>query len=514
MNAILTGKAAALGVEYGRPATLFMSQNWANWCFSQQSRQRVPSPVRVEQEVVMSHKWSNPTPGRLFLALTGTLMFSAVGSIAAASGISAAALSRYLPGQASTIARVAPGVSNRVVSKCADDGSPGTLRTVIASALPGDTIDMSGLPAADPACVAGTITLTTGALSISSNLTLKGPAHAVLALVGSGTDRVIASSAASLHIDDLTIRHGRGPSKAGCIASSAEIVLDHTAVTDCIVTGSSKYAQGAAIGGGIYANSVVLTNASSITDSHANGAKSPNFNKYPGAGGGVFAKIAFSCTDSTISANSASLFGGGIVAYGSPSLLRCTVDSNERFGMYLPSTSGVATITSSTISGNSGGGIWSKPALEMTNSTVAFNFSDGDTAGGIYAISNLTMQSSIVASNISASAYHADLRMGGGVYLTGADNLIVSTDATPDPGVITVTEDPQLLPLASNGGPTQTHALPAHSAAIDMGNNGGGLLTDQRGAGFVREMPAGSPDIGAYEFRGDGIFIDGFEDDE
>ena len=459
----------------------------------------------------MRYTRSQPRPQKLFLALTATLMFGAADSVAAAAGISAAALSRYLPGQVGTIARVALGVSNRVVSSCADDGSPGTLRTVIAGALPGDTIDMSGLPAADPACVAGTITLATGVISISSNLTLKGPADAVLALAGSGADRVIASSAASLHIEDLTIRHGRGVAKGGCIASNAEIVLNHTAVTDCIVTGASKYAQGAATGGGIYASSVVLTNASSVTYSQANGAKSPNFDKYLGGGGGIFAKTAFSCTDSTISANSASFFGGGIVAYGSPSLLRCTVDSNERMGIYLPSASGVATITSSTISGNSGGGIWSKPPMEITNSTIAFNFTDGGGAGGIYAIGNLTMQSSIVASNISGSAYHADLDMGGGVYLTGADNLIVSTDVTPDPGVITVSVDPQLLPLASNGGPTQTHALPANSVAIDIGNDGGGVLTDQRGAGFVRAMPAGSPDIGAYEFRGDGIFIDDFE---
>jgi hypothetical protein len=438
-------------------------------------------------------------------------MFGAAHGPAAASGLSTGALAHYVAERVSPIASAALGVTNRVVTSCADDGSPGTLRTVVAGALPGDTIDMSGLPGADPACVAGTITLSTGVISISSNLTLKGPANATLALAGSGTDRILASSAASLRIEDLTIRHGRGVAKGGCIASTAEILLDHSMVTDCIVTGASKYAQGAALGGGIYASSVMLTNGSSVASNAANGAKSPNFDKYLGGGGGVFAKTAFSCTDSTISANSATFFGGGIVAYGSPSLLRCTVDSNERYGIYLPSAAGVMTITSSTISGNSGCGIRSKSPMQITNSTIAFNFTAGENAAGIYAIGNLTMQSSIVASNISASAYHADLDMGGGVYLTGADNLIVSTDATPGPGVITVSEDPQLLLLASNGGPTQTHALPAGSPAIDKGNNGAGLLTDQRGDGFVRAMPAGSPDIGAYEFRGDGLFSDDFD---
>jgi len=69
-----------------------------------------------------------------------------------------------------------------------------------------------------------------------------------------------------------------------------------------------------------------------------------------------------------------------------------------------------------------------------------------------------------------------------------------------------------LLPLADNGGLTRTHALAATSPAIDAGNNPlPTTLTDQRGAGFLREMPDGKPDIGAFEFRGDGIFIDGFD---
>jgi hypothetical protein len=69
--------------------------------------------------------------------------------------------------------------------------------------------------------------------------------------------------------------------------------------------------------------------------------------------------------------------------------------------------------------------------------------------------------------------------------------------------------DPKLLPLAFNGGPTKTHALPEDSPAIAAGNNVAGLTTDQRGPGFPRSI-AGATDIGAFE-RGDVIFADGFE---
>jgi uncharacterized repeat protein (TIGR01451 family) len=54
--------------------------------------------------------------------------------------------------------------------------------------------------------------------------------------------------------------------------------------------------------------------------------------------------------------------------------------------------------------------------------------------------------------------------------------------------------DPLLGPLASNGGPTRTHALLAGSPAIDAG--GGTLSSDQRGVARPQGL---APDIGAFE---------------
>jgi hypothetical protein len=52
--------------------------------------------------------------------------------------------------------------------------------------------------------------------------------------------------------------------------------------------------------------------------------------------------------------------------------------------------------------------------------------------------------------------------------VTGINNLIMVSNATPPN---TLTGDPQLAPLANNGGPTQTHALMIGSLAIDAGAN-------------------------------------------
>jgi hypothetical protein len=66
-------------------------------------------------------------------------------------------------------------------------------------------------------------------------------------------------------------------------------------------------------------------------------------------------------------------------------------------------------------------------------------------------------------------------------------------------------QDPQLGPLADNGGPTWTHALDPASPAIDAGNPAGclgpgdvPLTDDQRG----ELRPAGDAcDIGAFEYQ-------------
>ena len=72
-----------------------------------------------------------------------------------------------------------------------------------------------------------------------------------------------------------------------------------------------------------------------------------------------------------------------------------------------------------------------------------------------------------------------------------------------------MTNNPQLGPLADNGGPTQTHALLVGSPAIDAGDPSvvfNPAMFDQRGAPFVRVFDGDGTggariDIGAYEWQ-------------
>lgn len=66
-----------------------------------------------------------------------------------------------------------------------------------------------------------------------------------------------------------------------------------------------------------------------------------------------------------------------------------------------------------------------------------------------------------------------------------------------------------IFPLADHGGPTFTHALQPASLAINGGTNLPNATLDQRGPSFPRVVGS-SPDIGAFEFNPDIIFVNGF----
>ncbi|MDQ3377035.1 MAG: hypothetical protein M3533_09075 [Actinomycetota bacterium] len=77
-----------------------------------------------------------------------------------------------------------------------------------------------------------------------------------------------------------------------------------------------------------------------------------------------------------------------------------------------------------------------------------------------------------------------------------------ATAAFNKPGDQSLVMVPGLGPLASNGGPTQTHAVLKGSSAVDRGAAGGCPKTDQRG---IRRPQNGDGkgtsrcDVGAFE---------------
>ena len=134
-----------------------------------------------------------------------------------------------------------------------------------------------------------------------------------------------------------------------------------------------------------------------------------------------------------------------------------------------------------------------------------------DFGAGVYTAAGIDLESTIVAGNTIGD--NADDIFAPGGTVEGSHDLIGVAPAMTLPAD-TIGGDPQLLPLADNGGPTMTHALAAGSPAIDAGSNPLALSFDQRGEGFVRVFGSAA-DIGAFEVQPneptDRIFANGFD---
>ncbi|HXF40589.1 MAG TPA: choice-of-anchor Q domain-containing protein [Blastocatellia bacterium] len=343
-----------------------------------------------------------------------------------------------------------------------DDSGDGSLRQAIldANANPGaDFIDFQDE-------LTGTITLTSGELLVTDDLTINGPGIFAITVSGNNASRVFEIiQTTSVTISGLTISDGKsqGTSGGGIIHSSGTLTISNVLLTRNTADIS---------GGGIdnLINSTLI-----VTNSTLSGNSSSS------VGGGIQNDGTLTITNSTLSGNTAGFTGGGI--------------GNDH---------GDLTITNSTVSGNSasssGGGI-SNFAFGTAN--ISFTTMSGNSAvqgGGIYNagdpnLSTVNIKNSIVANSTSGG----DCSNSGTFNPTGTN---FTTNGTC-PGFTQVTPAQlNLGPLADNGGPTQTHALLPGSVAIDAVPDctdvGGSTVgTDQRGVG----RPQGSAcDVGAYEF--------------
>jgi uncharacterized repeat protein (TIGR01451 family) len=187
-------------------------------------------------------------------------------------------------------------------------------------------------------------------------------------------------------------------------------------------------------------------------------------------GGGVQTRANLTTIrNSTILGNNAQREGGGLAHRGGSVLLEnVTVSGNT--------------------AGQDGGGMDLRPGAQLIHVTIAGN--SGRRGGGLNLRGgSVPLGNTIVADNGSNTG--GQIR---GTITSLAGNLVEGGCAGC--GGTDLTGDPSLLPLASNGGNSRTHALPPGSLAIDAASAPLGLPTDQRGE--PRPLGLGF-DIGAYE---------------
>ena len=312
------------------------------------------------------------------------------------------------------------------------DTGEGSLRQAVlnANAIAGtDTITFTGSTFTDGNTNNDTLTLTSGELGLTSDLTIDSSGGDPVTISGNNAFRVFNIGAgATVTLSALTINNGNS-SVGGGIYNNGTLTVSNSTLSGNTASG----------GGGIWNEGSTLTLNNSTLSSNTAG----------GAGGGITINGGtVSLNNSTLSGNTAGDFGGGI-------------DNNGRL-----------TVSNSTFSGNTatnrGGALWNFNTLDLSNSTFS-----GNTAvigGGLYNVNTInTLQNTLFA---DSSLYN---------FVPDATNRVGTAAAL---GLDLV--------LRNNGGSTQTHALLPGSTAIDTGTSTGAPTTDQRGISHVGAVDIGA----------------------
>jgi len=200
------------------------------------------------------------------------------------------------------------------------------------------------------------------------------------------------------------------------------------------------------------------------------------------SGAGMYNNNASSATLSkvTFSDNTASLDGGGMKnTASSPTLTNVTFFNNK--------------------AENDGGGIFNESISNPTLTNVTFTFNIGNGTGGAMSNSNSapSLTNVILWGNLSPTGVNEVINVNGSAPVI-KNSVVQGGCPAGSSCTVIVTSDPKLVPLANNGGFTQTVALDANSSAINKGTNTGCPATDQRG---VTRPQGGICDIGGFEME-------------
>jgi len=287
------------------------------------------------------------------------------------------------------------------------------------------------------------------------------------------------------------------------VGETGDLTLRRTTLSGGIASGSYPSNQGSAVFN--FGNTTLINSTVSGNFADDDAASLENY------------EGTLAINKSTISDNK----GYGVSSFlGTVDLTNSTVSGNSSIGVV--ATFGHLTVINSTISGNSMGVSSANTFIELTDSTITGNSSDGVEA--LYA-TDVTLNRSLISGNATSEALEIRdnaitirktrevFRDASSYIHAGNFNLFGQNgDANVggfSPGATDIVPEQALgfmidTTLASNGGPTLTHALLPGCPAIDAVINGTcpPPSHDQRGAARPQDGNGdGGPacDIGAFE---------------
>ena len=282
-----------------------------------------------------------------------------------------------------------------------------------------------------------------------------------------------------------TVLDAQQGGRVAVIAGNAQVTLRHLTLRNGLVSGDN-------FGGAILVNTDGFL---SLEDSRIEESQTSFL------GGAIFNDGPVEIIRSTLSNNQASAGGGAIYARADLTIRASTFANNTATGGdggAIVQDGGAIDILNSTFSGNNannGGAISSDSDNPLT---VRYSTFSGNGAGGAGGAIRGDSTTKLIASIL------ADSTGGGecaGAVVDGGYNLIEDSSCITE-GSWSISGDPALLPLADNGGPTQTHVFALDSTARDripqgVVECGQAVVTDQR----LATRPTGSScDVGATEY--------------
>jgi predicted outer membrane repeat protein len=303
-------------------------------------------------------------------------------------------------------------------------------------------------------------------LEITEDLTIDGGTGVIVERSSAGSTpefRIFAISGSDTEVtlNSLTIRKGSATGSfpangGGGIRNDGTLTVTSSTITDNSAVGN---------GGGIRNTGTLQINGSTFSSNDS------GFN-----GGGIYSTGNLRVTTSTLIDNTTTRNGGGIYCdnMGTVTVLSSTLNGNtaDDFAGGIGQFNGELSIINSTITGNEarlgGGGVRSyvDNTMSVINSTINNNTISGTMleGGGIRNEGPMTLYNTIVAN----STGDVDVNNTGGT-LNAASSTIVADGSLTAPGI--TDDNPQLGPLADNGGPTLTHLPQPGSPAINAGDN-------------------------------------------
>ncbi|MFE4918378.1 hypothetical protein [Streptomyces sp. NPDC056661] len=284
------------------------------------------------------------------------------------------AVTAVMAGAAGLVGVAPAAAAQETVVDCG--ANPNALQPAITAASPGDTLRVKGT------C--------TGPFTIGKDLALRGVGRAVLDGNQAGST-VTVGSGAQVHLDCLTLTHGKAALFGGGINNQGTLTVSGSTVRDSTAPSGP--------GGGIHNQGTLTVIRSTVRDNYS-----------LGAGGGINNNGSLTVRGSDVFGNSGDN-GGGIFTYLAGQTARVTHtavhDNTARAtgGGGIGNGQGQVAVSDSAVYGNtapSGGGIWSGGTLAVTRSAVLRNTATGGpgSGGGIYKSGGtVTLDQSVVRDN-------------------------------------------------------------------------------------------------------------------